>query len=958
MRHFVWRGYSNILATIIVTNCLQAVLFFMATQISDKQLRSRVKLLGRLLGNVLHEQAGERVYKAVETLRRGYVNLRQKDDAARARRLKRIIEGLEPELATHVVRAFSTYFSLVNIAEEAYQHRQRRQQVRTGGPLWEGSFNHTLQEFCDQGITAEQLQTLLSQLNYMPVFTAHPTEAKRRTILETLRRIFVTSEKLNDPRLGKSEREEIVEDIKSQIQVLWKTDEVRVHKPKVRDEIRNGQYYFRESLFEAVPRSYRYLEKALRRIYGEEAKKIHIPTIMRFGSWIGGDRDGNPFVKPETTVEALRMQKREMLLEYLHRVSRLGHKLTQSSQLCEPSAAIKKSIECEDDICRSAFADNPNRFSHEPYRRKLHLMHYRLELSLCTVKNQLAGNDRERFEGRYQNEGELLADLIMIYDSLSSHGDKNIADQDLLDLIRLVETFGFFLAHLDIRQESTRHTEAVVEIMQANGIDYAALDENARMEKLAGLLANHDDITLDKAAYSEPTSETVAVFEVMAQMQKEVSKQAFGSYVISMTHAASHIMEVMLLATLCGLAGKKEGEWFCDISISPLFETVEDLQHIDPVMRALFSNPSYAALLKVAGNRQEIMLGYSDSCKDGGILASGWNLYQAQRQITELARQYNIDLRLFHGRGGTIGRGGGPTHHAILSQPADTVHGEIKFTEQGEVLSYKYSNVETASYELSMGVTGLMKASRSLIVPPKDDQTEYLEIMNELAQIGEDCYSELINRTEGFLDYFYEATPVSEIGLLNIGSRPSHRKKADRSMNSIRAIPWVFGWAQSRHTVPAWYGIGTALSKWHNNDPQRIEKLQSMYREWPFFRALLSNSQMALYKGDMNIAREYADLCKDSAMAERLHSKISDEYACTKEQVLRVSNCSYLMEETPALAFSLERRNPYLDPLNHIQTTLLRRLRDESASDDERDIWRNPLLRTINAIAQGMRNTG
>lgn len=930
----------------------------MASQISDKQLRSRVKLLGRLLGNVLHEQAGQRVYNAVETLRKGYVSLRKKDDAAKARRLKMIIEGLEPELATHVVRAFSTYFSLVNIAEEAYQHRQRRQQVRTGGVLWEGSFNHTLQEFRDQGISAEQLQTLLSKLNYMPVFTAHPTEAKRRTMLETLRRIFVTSEKLNDPRLGKSEREEITDDIESQVQVLWKTDEVRVHKPKVQDEIRNGQYYFRESLFEAIPLSYRYLEKAIRNVYGDDANKIDIPTIIRFGSWIGGDRDGNPFVKPETTVEALRMQKREMLIEYLNRVSNLGHKLTHSSQLCEPSKAIKKSLKCDDDVCSSAFADNPNRFSHEPYRRKLHLMHYRLELSLRTVKNQLAGNDRERFEGRYRSENEFLADLRTIYDSLCGHGDKNIADKDLLDLIRLVETFGFFLAHLDIRQESTRHTDAVSEILQANGIDYASLDEPARMERLASLIGSNDQIQLNKPSYTEPTRETVDVFEVMAQMHKEVSKHAFGSYVISMTHAASHIMEVMFLASLSGLAGKKDDEWFCDISISPLFETVEDLQHIDPVMRALFSNTSYSSLLKIAGNRQEIMLGYSDSCKDGGILASAWNLYQAQRQITELAREYNIDLRLFHGRGGTIGRGGGPTHHAILSQPVDTVHGEIKFTEQGEVLSYKYSNVETASYELGMGVTGLMKASRSLIVPPKDDQAEYLEIMNELARIGENHYRELINRTEGFLDYFYEATPVSEIGLLNIGSRPSHRKKADRSMGSIRAIPWVFGWAQSRHTVPAWYGIGTALSTWHNNDPQRIEKLQRMYQEWPFFRALLSNSQMALYKGDMSIAKEYAGLCKDRSVAERLHSKISAEYNRTKDQVLNVSGCSYLMEETPALAFSLARRNPYLDPLNHIQTTLLHRLRDEKASEEEHDIWRNPLLRTINAIAQGMRNTG
>ena len=931
----------------------------MSTQISDKQLRSRVKLLGKLLGNVLHDQAGERVYKTVETLRKGYVSLRKTDDERKRKRLKKIIQMLEPGLATHVVRAFSTYFSLLNIAEEAYQHRQRRQEVRThGNKLWKGSFHKTLTELHDQGVTYEQLKTLLGSLNYMPVFTAHPTEAKRRTILEALRKIFVSSEELNDPRLSKDEREAITADIQGKIQVLWKTDEVRVHKPKVVDEIRNGQYYFRESLFSAVPVAYNYLDKAIQKVYGEKIDPLELPTIMSFGSWIGGDRDGNPYVKPETTVMALRMQKREMLLEYLHRIERLNHVLTFSNQLCTPSKEIKESLECEDVICQSAFADNPKRYSHEPYRRKLYLMHYRLELTLRTIKGLLEGNLGERFEGRYLNEQELLDDLQMIYTSLCSHGDENIANGDLLDLIRLVKTFGFYLAHLDIRQESTRHTEAVNEILATQDIDYAAMDDSQRVEALGKLLQHAQPIDFDSSGFTEDTRETLDVFNVMSRMRTEISHKAFGSYVISMTHSASHIMEVMWLASLAGLTGKKDGEWFCDISISPLFETVEDLQHIDPVMRALFANPIYAALLKASGARQEIMLGYSDSCKDGGILASGWNLYQAQQQITALAREYGVELRLFHGRGGTIGRGGGPTHDAILSQPEDTVHGEIKFTEQGEVLSSKYSNIETASYELSMGVTGLMKASRGLIVPPEEDNQEYLGIMNELAASGEGTYRDLIIGTEGFMDYFYEATPVTEIGLLNIGSRPSHRKKSDRSMSSIRAIPWVFGWAQSRHTLPAWYGIGSALLKWHNNDPGRISKLQDMYNNWPFFRALLSNTQMALYKGDMGIAREYAEQCSDKDMATRLHNKINREYESTVEQVKLVAGVESLMEDSPALAVSLQRRNPYLDPLNHIQTTLLERCRDEGLEEEERDNWRNPLLRTINAIAQGMRNTG
>ena len=930
----------------------------MSTQISDKQLRSRVKLLGRLLGNVLHKQAGERVYKTVETLRKGYVSLRKKDDANKRNRLKKIIKNLEPGLATHVVRAFSTYFSLLNIAEEAFQHRERRRDVRTDSVLWKGSFNHTLHEFKEQGVTAEQLQTLLSSLNYMPVFTAHPTEAKRRTVLETLRRIFISSEKLNDPRLGKGERDDISTEIENQVQVLWKTDEVRVHKPKVIDEIRNGQYYFRQSLFDAVPVAYHYLDKAIKDVYGDEAKDIELPTIISFGSWIGGDRDGNPFVKPETTVMALRMQKREMLLEYLNRVKKLSHLLTFSNQLCEPSEAIQKSLECEDVICQSAFAENPKRYSHEPYRRKLHIMHYRLELSLRTIKGLLEGNVRERFEGRYLDEQEFLDDLEMIHASLCSHGDEATANRELRDLIYLVKTFGFYLAHLDIRQESTRHTDAVNEILATQDIDYAGIDDAQRIEVLSKLLNADSPIEIDDSGFSEETRETLDVFNVMSRMRKEISQKAFGSYVISMTHSASHIMEVMWLSSLAGLVGKKDGELFCDIEISPLFETVEDLQHIDPVMRALFANPTYAKLLKIAGNRQEIMLGYSDSCKDGGILASNWNLYQAQQQITAVAREYGVDLRLFHGRGGTIGRGGGPTHDAILSQPEDTVHGQIKFTEQGEVLSSKYSNLETASYELSMGVTGLMKASRSLIVPPQAHNQEDLTIMNELAASGEDTYRDLIMRTEGFMDYFYEATPVTEIGLLNIGSRPSHRKKADRSMGSIRAIPWVFGWAQSRHTLPAWYGIGSAMSKWHGNDPQRIAKLQDMYKNWPFFQALLSNTQMALYKGDMDIAAEYAEQCTDKDLAKKLHTKISAEYSNTVEQVKLIAGVESLMEDSPALAVSLQRRSPYLDPLNHIQTTLLERCRDESLSEDERDEWRNPLLRTINAIAQGMRNTG
>ncbi len=927
--------------------------------ISDKTLRARVKLFGNLLGEVLHDQAGSGVLEAVETLRKGYLNLRKKENSAKRRKLAQFIETLDPQTLVHVVRAFSLYFSLVNIAEEAYQHRERRLQVRTGGPLWTGSFDSVLREFHKEGGSLEEVKAVLGKLAYMPVFTAHPTEAKRRTVMENLRRIFVTSERLNDPRLGKEEREEIIRLLRTDIQVLWKTDEVRTQKPEVRDEIKNGLFYFRESLFNAVPQVYRNLEKAVRRIYGADAD-ITAPTVFKFGSWIGGDRDGNPFVTPETSALAIRLQHREILREYLRRITELSHVLTHSSLLCQTSEAFNAGLERDEAAYPEPFNDKPERFRSEPYRRKLYIMRHRLRENLHRVEAQMAGNDVDTFSGSYRTEQEFLTDLNQIRQSLIGHGDASVARGELQDLIWLVETFGFYLVQLDIRQESTRHSEAIAELLanQPEPIAYNSLDEEQRLSVLSELIGRNEPLSIDRSILSEPTRETLEVFDVMVRMRKEISTKAFGSYVISMTHAASHIMEVMLLARQSGLVGRVSDKWFCDISISPLFETIEDLEHIEPVMTRLLDTPVYATLLACAGNTQEVMLGYSDSCKDGGILASGWNLYQAQQKITTLTNSRNIHLRLFHGRGGTIGRGGGPTHEAILAQPDGTVHGEIKFTEQGEVLSNKYSNLETAVYELTMGVSGLLKASRCLVCQPRPDNEEYHRIMNTLADSGEDAYRDLTDRTPGFLDYFYEVTPVSEIGLLNIGSRPSHRKKGDRSKSSVRAIAWVFGWAQSRHTIPAWYGIGTALEQWLDDDNQRKEKLKEMYREWPFFRALLSNTQMSLFKADMGIAREYTELQKDHTIAEAIYNRISDEHGMTVRHILDVAQLHSLLEETPTLALSLSRRNPYMDPLNHIQITLLKRYRNENMSESEREQWLEPLLRSINAIAAGMRNTG
>lgn len=928
--------------------------------VKDKLLRRQVKLFGNILGEVLRDHAGQRAFAAVEALRKGHISLRKQENIPKRARLSRLIETLDAETLTHVVRAFSIYFSLVNIAEESFLHIQRRKDYDKNGPRWVGSFNMTVREMKAQGFTREQIQTLLDQLAYIPVITAHPTESKRRTVMEALRRVFVMSEKLSEP-LNKVERHLVIEQLKRHIRILYMTNEVRERRLQVLDEVKNGLHYFKKSLFQAVPKVYRNMERVVGENYpvsSDEEQPIKVPSFIRFGSWIGGDRDGNPFVKPHTTVMALRLQAREALSEYEQRITALSYLLTHSIKFCKPSQEFLASLAEDERLVPETFANNPDRFKSEPYRRKLYIMHQRLMCTLQTVEYRIEGLEPSKTGCGYRHESELLHDLYLIRNSLISHGDKIIADGELKDLIRLVESFGFYLAQLDVRQESTIHTETVHEVLRQLGVsDYQAHNEEERLQILAKYLTASKP-AINKELLSEMSRETVEIFEVIANMREEISPNAFGNYVISMTHAASHVMEVMFLAWVAGLAGIQNEKCFCHIRISPLFETINDLAHIEPVMTQLLDNPTYATLLKASGNKQEVMLGYSDSCKDGGILSSAWSLYQAQQKITTLAKARGIDCRLFHGRGGTIGRGGGPTYDSILAQPAGTVHGEIKFTEQGEVLSYKYSNQETAVYELTMGVSGLLKASQNLVQSVQPDNQQYRAIMKELAGTGEQHYRELTDRTPGFLDYFYEATPVSEIALLNIGSRPSHRKKTDRSKSSVRAIGWVFSWAQSRHTLPAWYGIGMALEHWIGDRPKRAEQLQEMYQNWPFFRSLLSNTQMALFKADMRIAHTYINMCQDKRRAEEIYQAIRQEHERTLRLVLGVAQQPFLLAESPLLSLSLTRRNPYLDPLNQIQLLLIRRYRNENVSEEERAQWLDPLLRSINAIAAGMRNTG
>ncbi|MEE9325910.1 MAG: phosphoenolpyruvate carboxylase [Cocleimonas sp.] len=923
-----------------------------------ESLQDQVRIVGNLLGEVLKEQEGKQVFEAVEYLRQGYISLRHQDDDKKRQDLMTFIEALDSDTLKQVTRAFNVFYVLSNIVEEDFLHRGRRQLYRKGdNKLWQGSFLGTVSELAESGMTAPEMQSIINQLRYTPVFTAHPTEARRRTMMTLQRRIFLVIDQLNNTQLTSEERGSLTRQLKAQVQLIWRTSEVRHNKPSVEDEVKYGLFYFHASLFEAIPMIYRYFERATRKVYGRG--EITIPNILKFGSWIGGDRDGNPFVTPSVTRNSIRLHMQEALEEYYRRVIHLRSVLTHDLEYITPadnfSASLKKD---EEQIGINAFKKKPHLFKDEPYRRKLQFVAYRLAISLKVLKNRINGNPTTLPKTAYHNVSDFLAELYLIRDSLVSHQDDDIAKRELKDLTRLVETCGFSLYELDIRQESTVHSNTVTEVLKQfqHDIDYDALSESERISLLAKLIERESLPKANPESLSDESIETLDLFDTMVQMRKETGDKIFGTYVISMTHAASHVMEVMFLARLAGLVGKdKQGEVFCNIQISPLFETIEDLKHITSVLTNLFENPGYMKLLKASGNMQEVMLGYSDSCKDGGILASQWNLYNAQEQVITLTDKYQVKCRMFHGRGGTVGRGGGPTHEAIISQPPDTVHGQIKFTEQGEVLSNKYGNTETAVYELGVGITGLLKASQSLVKKHGKYDDSYHKAMTNIAVAGETSYRDLTDFTEGFQDYFYENTPVTEIGQLNIGSRPSHRK-VDRSKASIRAIPWVFGWAQARHTLPAWYGIGSALEQFRKVHGEEV--LREMYQKWPFFRALLSNVQMALFKAQMDIAKEYSKLWTDKERSKSIYAKIAEEYHKTVQEVLGIAEIDRLMAETPLLQYSLSRREPYLDPLNHIQITILGRHREHIASSNEESPWLDELLLTINAIAAGMRNTG
>ena len=915
-------------------------------------LSNEAKMLPDLLGQVIIEQEGRDVFDIVELLRQGFIQQRSEPSADKKEELLNAIEGLDVASLDRVIHAFTTFFHLANINEE-YSSQKKRAALEKAGETWDNSFLDTIQTFKNEGKSLDDIIELISDLNYYPTFTAHPTEAKRPIVLEALQRIHKRFQELSASDMSEAEQTECKHRLKAMIQIFWKTEAVRPSKPTVYDEIENSLYYFRESIFACLPEIYRDLENAIKQVYPEaRGQAIEIPNIVRFGTWVGGDRDGNPFVTPEITRNALRLQQVEVLEEYSRRVDRLSKVLTHSIDQVTLSAAFIESME-KDDIRLNKYLGNKH--ITEPYRRKLDFTKLRLEATIEQVKKRL-GDGVPSFDPlAFRDEEQFKNELVLVRDSLIHHNEANLTRGILQDLLRLLDSCGFYLSKMDIRQESTLHSQAIHEIGLTldEPIDYYSLSESERQAWLTERLLDTQFLNYDRRQITLQSADIISVFELMSEMRSEVSQDCFGSYIISMTHEASHLLEVALLAKMSGLIHTDEnGKVTSQIHIAPLFETVVDLEHAEPTLESLFTNPVYRQLLGFTNDTQEIMLGYSDSCKDGGILASSWNLYKSQLSIVSVTDKHNIRCLLFHGRGGTIGRGGGPTHESILSQPKGTVKGGIKFTEQGEVLSFKYNFKDTARYELTVGITGLMKASDP--ANENTDKPEHIAMMDQLTITGESEFRKLTDDNVATMQYFYETTPSNEIGLLNIGSRPSHRKKADYSKKSIRAIGWVFGWSQSRQNIPGWYGLGSALNK--AIDDGGLATLQEMQNSWRYFQNLLSNSQMVILKTDQEVAEQYSKLCSDAEIAKTTYAQMKSEYDLSIEKIREITKVQEMMADFPEIGQSVRWRNAYLDPLNYIQVLLLSRMAGEDDRMDSK--WLKPALDSINGIATGLRNTG
>jgi phosphoenolpyruvate carboxylase len=916
---------------------------------TNNPLRRDVRFLGHILGDVLVHQGGRALLDKVEKIREMTKSLRNEFLPDVYEEFKKIIQELDPQTRLNVIRAFAIYFQLVNIAEQNHRIRRKREYSHSSdGTIQPGSIESAIVRLKESNLSPNQIQEIVNGLSLELIITAHPTEAVRRTVLDIHHRIAQDVSELDNPLLTGRERDVLRNKLKNEVLTLWQSDELRSRKPTVIDEVRNGLYYFEETLFDVLPEVHQELLYCLQKHYPDDVWSV--PAFLRFGSWIGGDRDGNPAVTAQFTWETLGMHRQLAQRKYVVELQNLIEQLSFSTHLVDVTPELLSSIEADQQALpiseRERFWGNED----EPYRQKL---------SLMMGKLQSIGQANSPF--RYQNSAELLKDLRVIERSLRHHFADYTADTVLAKVIRQVELFGFHLATLDVRQHSREHEAAIHEILAKVRIteSYEMLSEEDKITLLTQLLEDPRPLSSPFVQYSESTTECLAVFHTIFNAKEEFGERSIVNYLVSMTQGASDLLEVLVLAKEAGLYRHEEaGSVICRIQAVPLFETIEDLHEAADIMKTLFNNSSYMHSIHAFEGLQEIMLGYSDSNKDGGALTANWELYQAQRNIFGMAKDYQVKIKFFHGRGGSLGRGGAPLSRSIMAQPVETIVGGVKITEQGEVLSSRYALQDIAYRSLEQATSALIVATGDSMWEEKTSDGDLWEqAMSNISAKALTSYQDLIFRDPDFLTFFSESTPLPEIGELKIGSRPSRRKNSNR-FEDLRAIPWVFAWTQSRYLLPAWFAAGSGLQAYYQGDPSRLKELQDMYDAWPFFKSTIDNLQMALAKSDLVIAKEYASLVSDIETRQRIFNWITDEYHTTCDLVLKITQQQEVLDHIPVIQESIRLRNPYVDPLSYLQVQLLAEWRGQNdTQEDAPDLLRQVLL-TINGIAAGLRNTG
>ena len=921
----------------------------------NRPLVDDIRLLGRILGDVIREQEGADAFELIERVRQLSVAYRLKKDASAGRVLDRLLKNLSGDQMVSVIRAFSYFSHLANIAEDRH-HVRRREHHEGQGHLQEGSLAMAFERLAKADIRADEIAQMLAQAYVSPVLTAHPTEVQRKSILDAERAVAVLVG-LRDDLHTERDRQDNDALLRARVTQLWQTRMLRTAKLSVADEIENALSYYHSTFLRQVPRLYRDLERAL---HGHE-----VAPFLRMGHWIGGDRDGNPNVGAPTLKLALARQAEVALRFYLTEVHELGAELSISQTLAPVTPAMRA-------LAHRSPDRNPHR-EDEPYRRALIGVYARLAATLQALTGTEALRHAVAPQEPYAASDELLADLRTIEASLRHHHAQALIAPRLAPLMRAVQVFGWHLATVDLRQSSDQHASVIAELLRAARIqaDYAALDESSRRTLLLGLLNEARSLRVIGHAYSERTQSELAVFEAARDALARYGRHALRHYIISHAEEVSDLLEVLLLQKECGLlTGTLDAGAQAALIVSPLFETIADLRHAEPIMRAYYALPGVLDMVlrsKVgAFAEQDIMLGYSDSNKDGGFFASSWELYRAETALVSLfeplKREHGLALRLFHGRGGTVGRGGGPSYQAILAQPPGTVNGQIRLTEQGEVIASKYSHPEIGRRNLETLVAATLEAT--LLHPTKSAPKAFLDAATEISALSFAAYRKLVYDTPGFTDYFFAATPIREIAELNIGSRPAVRPKdgkASRNIEDLRAIPWSFSWGQCRVALPGWAGFGSAIEDWLGSASQRktrLALLQKMHRQWPFFRTLLSNLDMVLAKSDLRIAARYVELVEDKRLAKRVFNAIQAEWAQCGAMLSLITREPHRLASNPALARSIEHRFPYLDPLNHLQVELMRRYRNRKAGDPANERVQRGIHISINGIAAGLRNTG